>query len=233
MKSVKITNTKLKVSKLCYGTGPGKKIKNLYNLLLKSYDLGVNFWDTADCYGTEKIVGEAAKKVGRENVVIQTKIDAWTATDARKQIKAALRNLNTEYIDIMLLHHVHTPEEWKRRQGAFKELQKWKDKGIIKYIGFSTHSSPTVVENAPKEVDIILASIDENHLDHGTKEQMLKALKKQRNKGIIAMKVLGAGQHVNEYKKRMRFAKGLSYADCLVIGMLNEKELKQNVRTLS
>ena len=109
-----------------------------------------------------------------------------------------------------------------------------KARGIIKKnIGFSTHSSPEAVKKAPKDVDIILASINEKYIDHGTLPEMLSALKKQKSKGIIAMKLLGAGKHVKEYAKRMKFATSLKFVDSYNVGMANEKDLRQNVKYFS
>ena len=234
MKYMRLPNTKLNVSRLCFGTGQlSDKNPDDVNLLVKAYKLGVNFWDTADCYNTERTVGKAMKKIGRENIIVQTKTDAETAEEAGKSIKTSLKRLQTHYIDSVLLHHIHTPDEWKTRQPAFKQLLKFKKKGIIKAVGFSTHSSPTAIKNAPKQVDIILASINEKFIDHGTQQEMLSALKKQKSKALLAMKILGEGRDVKEYKKRMDFADKLPFICSLVIGMKNLKELKQNAKFLS
>ena len=224
---------KLKVSRLCFGTVRMKK--DDVNLLVIAYKNGVNFWDTADCYGTENMVGKAAQKVGRENVVIQTKTDAYTKAEAKKSTAKSLKELQTPYIDILLLHHIHTYEEWEKRQSAWNYLQELKDKGIVKYIGFSTHSSPKAVRKAPKEVEIILASIHENYIDHGTKQEMLEALEKQhkRGKGIIAMKVLGAGKHAKEYEKRIKEARRYKFLHSYNIGMKTSSDLTRNVRLFS
>jgi len=225
MKIVKLGKNWTNVSQLCYGTGALPRYIDSHKLLLKAYDLGVNFWDTADCYGTQKMVGLAQKKVGRENVVIQTKNDAFTKEEAKAIANKSFRELDTKYIDIMLLHHIITHEEWLQRQGAWNYLQELKDKGKVKYIGFSTHSSPEAVEKAPKEVDVILASIHPNYIDHGTKPEMLKAIEKQskKGKGIIAMKLLGAG------KDAIKEAKSYKFIHSYNMGMKTLSDLKKNV----
>jgi len=222
--------TKATVSQLCYGTGAMPRYQDSHKLLLKAYDLGVNFWDTADCYGTQKIVGLAAKKVGRENVIIQTKNDAFTRAEAKAIANKSFRELDTDYIDILLLHHIHTYEEWKQRQPAWNYLQELKASGKVKYIGFSSHSSPEAVSKAPKEVEVILASIHENYIDHGTKQEMLAAIEKQskQGKGIISMKVLGAGKNTKDYVKRIKEAKRYNFIHSYNIGMKSLSDLKKN-----
>jgi diketogulonate reductase-like aldo/keto reductase len=177
-----LKNTPLRqVSRLCFGTGMLKREKSDINLLATAFKKhGINFWDTADCYRTQKIVGAALKKVGRENIMIMTKIDAASEEAARKLIKRALSEIGTKYIDVVLLHGVESHEDFKRRKPALKVLLEHKNKGTIKAVGFSTHSSPEAVLKAPKEIDLILASINEARLDRGTKEEMMAALKSQK-----------------------------------------------------
>lgn len=228
MKYTNIKNTNIqRVSRLCFGTGFGKyKGHNLLVVAYKKY--GINFWDTADCYKSQKELGEALEIVGRDNIAIMTKVDSTTQADTKRLIKKALKEMKTHYIDIVLLHGIQNMADFKRRKPALKVLLDYKDKGIIKAVGFSTHSSPEAVKEAPKEIDIILASINEERIDRGTKEDMIEALKSQKKKGIIAMKVLGAGKHINQYKKRMDFAIKHKFIDCLNIGMKSEAEIKQN-----
>jgi len=228
MKYTTIKNTRIqRVSRLCYGTGLSRY--HGHRLLVTAYKkYGINFWDTADCYGTQKDVGKALKEVGRDNVAIMTKIDSTTETGARNKIKIALKEMKTKYLDIVLLHGIQGMADFARRKPALKVLLNYKNKGIIKAVGFSTHSSPKAVLKAPKEIDVILASISEARIDRGTKEEMIAALKSQKHKGIIAMKVFGAGKHIHEYKKRMNFAIKHKFIDALNIGMTNEREIKQN-----
>jgi aryl-alcohol dehydrogenase-like predicted oxidoreductase len=82
-------------------------------LLRKAYDLGVNFFDTAEAYGpytNEEIVGEALKPV-RDNVVIATKFGylsepGRTGPDSRPEhiravAEASLKRLDTDHIDLL------------------------------------------------------------------------------------------------------------------------------------
>lgn len=236
MKYNSLGNTDIKVSKLCYGTGTlsDKNPKDV-KLLLTAYKHGINFWDTADCYHTQKTVGKAAKKIGRKNIIIQTKIDSFKTKEAKKAIATALKELKTNYIDIVLLHHVDTLKEFSERMPAFKELQKLKKEGIIKAIGFSTHSVK-VAKKYRAKADVILSPIHELRIKRGTRKEMIHALKTQKNKGkaIIAMKVFGGKKNSHkDCKKRMQFARNLKFVDSFCIGMKDKKEIIQNAKFFS
>ncbi|MBT6149508.1 MAG: aldo/keto reductase, partial [Gemmatimonadetes bacterium] len=75
--------TGLTVSRLCFGTGTqgwqGRSdqsvlgVAGLARLLRFAYDQGINFWDTADQYGTHAHVAAALEGVGRQHVTITSK----------------------------------------------------------------------------------------------------------------------------------------------------------------
>ncbi len=119
-------------------------------------DLGVNFLDTADAYGTghnEILIGQAIKD-RRDQVVIATKfglsnvsVDAYTIPVngrpeyVRSACEASLRRLGVETIDLYYQHRVdpHTPIE--DTIGAMADLVK---AGKVKFLGLSEASSATI-----------------------------------------------------------------------------------------
>src|SRR5690554_4799580 len=115
--------TGIEVSKLCFGTGTsgwnGRSnqsalgVRGLADLLHYVYDLGVTFWDTADQYGTHAHVKEALKRIERSRVVIASKTCAEDAATAQSDIERFLREMDTDYIDIVLLHCL-TDADWPR-----------------------------------------------------------------------------------------------------------------------
>ena len=79
------------------GLGRGASIDECVDIVRTAIDLGVNFLDTAENYGTEEIVGEAAKKYQREDLVISTKAifrgdmaNPAVVTEILKQITATV-----------------------------------------------------------------------------------------------------------------------------------------------
>ena len=84
---VQVGNTGIEMSRMAMGTGTrgygGSSnqtrklgIKGVSDLLLAAYDEGINFWETADQYGSHPHVGTALKKVDRDKVVILTKTNS-------------------------------------------------------------------------------------------------------------------------------------------------------------
>jgi len=79
-------------------------------LVKHAYERGINFFDTADLYGTHAFLCDALKGIPREKFVIQTKI--WfmpqglpeVVTDAKAAVDRFRKELDTDYIDIVLLH---------------------------------------------------------------------------------------------------------------------------------
>lgn len=115
--------TGLSVSRLAFGTGYlGGPIATGARLLVQAYDLGVNFWDTSDDYGTHPHVARALREVGRQDVVVATKTYATTASGARRAVTKALRELRTDTVDVFLLHAVDSVDDLEAKRPAIRRL---------------------------------------------------------------------------------------------------------------
>ena len=126
---VTLGKTGIKLSRLAQGTGTigyqGSSnqtrklgISGLADLLRAGVDQGLTFWDCADGYGSHPHVREALKSVKREHVVIMTKSGATSESEMREHIDRFRRELNTDYIDILLLHAVMDPQ-WPAKKACF------------------------------------------------------------------------------------------------------------------
>ncbi len=102
-------NSKLRVSRLCFGSltiGPLQAnlgIAEGIAVIKTAFDMGVNFIDTAELYGTYDYIRKAVKG-RREDIIISSKCYAYTREGAEKSLKKALDELDTDYIDIFSLH---------------------------------------------------------------------------------------------------------------------------------
>ncbi len=120
MNYTNLGNTGLRVSVVGLGCGgpsrlgqrDGKSAAHSVRLVRKALDLGVNFLDTAENYGTEEIVGAAIRDVPRDRVVISTKKimpepgEPDPAGTVRAGVEASLKRLGTDYVDVFHLHGV-------------------------------------------------------------------------------------------------------------------------------
>ena len=110
-------------------------------------DNGINYLDTAFFYhggNSETLVGKAVKDGYREKTYIATKLPLGNVNceeDVEKIFNEQLAKLDVEYIDFYLLHAVNN-DSWENRVVKFNimpKLEKLKEQGKIKHIGFSFH----------------------------------------------------------------------------------------------
>ncbi len=129
------------------GLGRGKSHDHAVSIVRAAFDAGVNFFDTAEVYGTENAVGDAVSAIGRDKVVISTKsrvrFDDTMATAGRvvENLEQSLRALRTDYIDIYNLHAVITATYDHAVIEILPALQRAREQGKIRHIGI-TESPP-------------------------------------------------------------------------------------------
>ena len=103
---------------------------------------GINFLDSAVFYGhghSEELIGQAIKGYDREKLVLSTKQVAGRLTHetARETVESCLKRLDTDYIDVFL---VHWPNPNVDIAENMEELTKLKDAGLIRAIGVSNYT---------------------------------------------------------------------------------------------
>jgi 1-deoxyxylulose-5-phosphate synthase len=238
---VTLGRTGIKVSRLAQGTGTngvGKSSnqirkngnQGLADLLRAGVDNGVHFWDVADQYGTHPHVKLALKAVKREQVVILTKTHASTESEMRADLDRFRQEMGVDHIDIILLHMM-TSSDWpKQNAGAMTVLEDAKQKGIIRAHGVSCHDLGAMKTAAVTQwVDVDLARLNpaEVAMD-GTPQAIISVLKTMRanGKGVIGMKILGAGRLRDRIDECLQFALAQDGLDCFTIGCESQDEFK-------
>lgn len=110
-------------------------------------DSGINFIDTAVCYGSsEARIGQAIAH-RRGEFILATKCGCvpgkgmgddhiHTAANIRLGVEHSLRMMRTDYLDIVQIHRSLAPAEWEA-EGAMAELLKLKQEGKLRFIGMS------------------------------------------------------------------------------------------------
>lgn len=204
------------------------------DLILAALRQGVNFIDTAEGYKTYPHIRRALERFDGE-VIIATKSPAVTYADMEKSIELALSSLGREHIEIFLLHAARvTPAVFEDRAGAFQCLIDYKEKGILKAIGISTHVV-SVVERAAEipEVDIVFPIINKLGMGivGGSTEDMLQAIRKasEAGKGLYAMKALAGGHLITELKEAFDFVRQIPEISAVAVGMVQPEELEVNL----
>jgi aryl-alcohol dehydrogenase-like predicted oxidoreductase len=237
--TVMLGNTGIEVTRLAMGTGTNgvggtsnqdKKlgIKGLGDLLHYAYDQGVRFYDTADQYGTHPHVKDALQRVPRENVVVLTKTHATTAKEMWADLDRFRRELGTDYIDIMLLHCMMDGNWPERKKAAMEVLSQAREEGIIRAHGVSCHTLKALEAAAESDwVQVDMARFNPAGVamdaDVPTVTKVLKKMKDQ-GKGIIGMKVVGAGRLTKDIDKCLQYQLANEFIDTFTIGQESSEE---------
>ncbi len=113
------------------------------NYVAEAFDRGVNYFDVAPSYGNaEEKLGPAL--VGKRNsIFLACKTEKRTAKEAEAALHNSLKLLKTDRFDLYQLHGVTTVEEVETifaPGGAMETLLKAREKGFVRYLGFSAHS---------------------------------------------------------------------------------------------
>ncbi|MGH7872475.1 MAG: aldo/keto reductase [Candidatus Binatia bacterium] len=117
-------------------------------LVKQALDLGVNFLDTAQTYGTEPILGKAIAGVPRDRLVISTKKTLPPADHAHpeeevtKGLEQSLKLIGTDYIDIYHLHGVEPKDYLFARDRLMPVMRRLKEQGKIRFIGVTESFNP-------------------------------------------------------------------------------------------
>ncbi|WP_255412460.1 aldo/keto reductase [Dysgonomonas sp. Marseille-P4361] len=237
---VSLGNTGISMSRIGLGTGTigynhGSNqtrlgMDSFVNLARHAYDRGMSYFDMAESYGSHPYVGKAIKGLPRENITLCTKV--WTHPDGSDKIEAVektldrfRKDLDTDYIDILLMHCLMEGNWPETRKYYMDEFSKAKQSGILKSVGVSCHNWDAMAEAVDNPwVDVILARINPftTHMD-GTPEDVKNLLKKARDngKGIIGMKIFGEGKNTSdeERSKSLHFAINESNIHSMTIGL--------------
>ena len=126
-----------------------------YNSILYALQNGVRLIDTAYIYNNEEAVGKAVRnsKIDRKDIFIITKLYPNQYNNAEKAINDALKKLNVEYIDMMLLHHPGNNDV-----EAYKAIEKAIKEGKIRSAGLSNWYIKELKDFLPK-INIIPALV--------------------------------------------------------------------------
>jgi predicted aldo/keto reductase-like oxidoreductase len=253
----------IRTSVLGYGAGRSQETRLLYAAL----DNGINFLDTGRTYfrgNNEKMLGKALAGI-RKNVIIQSKmfvrpkIDGADAAEAfrkaRKEmeanLQASLRDLRTEYVDILLVHEALDVRVLKNDL-VMEFFDSAKKKGLIRAHGFSFHNGPEFYNclNESDFYDIIMAPF--NH-----KSSYVHSLSKlindwdrvfvetefekahQRNIGVVVMKTCSGGPYAPEgaaeptFGAAIRWVTDHPYIGVAIVAMSNLDEIAEAVKACS
>ena len=215
-------------------------------LLNRALDGGINFVDTADCYGdSEEKIGRALGN-RRKEFYLATKIDERDANGVRRKLERCLSRLNTDWIDLAFFHDVRG-SEYDRLfdSGGLETLEQAKMQGRIREIGISIHSSISMMRRAIDSGSFAALMIAYSAFDEDRLAADLLPTAHERGIGLIAMKPLAGGRLADRYPARrkrsfvdgeslaqasLRYVLSNAHITCAIPGMMELRELEENLR---
>src|SRR4026208_310558 len=205
MEFTTLGRTGLKVSVAGLGCGgPGRlgmrndpqTTNHAVALVRQAINLGVNFLDTAQNYGTEAVVGKAIAGTPRDRLVISTKKTLPPAdhsdpeAEVIKGLEQSLKLLGTDYIDVYHLHGVEPKDQAFAKNRLMPAMRRLKDQGKIRFIGvtegFVVDPSHTMLQESLKEKlwDVVMVGFS---LLNPSARKNLWPLTKTNGTGVLDM----------------------------------------------
>ena len=150
MEYTTLGKTGLKVSVVGLGCGGPSRLgmrdnadsqERAIGIVREAIDLGVNFIDTAQNYGTEGVVGKAMAGIPRDRIVISTKKtlpdpgQQRPEDEIKKGLEQSLKHLGTDYIDVYHLHGVEPKDYDFAREQLMPAMRRLREQGKIRFIG--------------------------------------------------------------------------------------------------
>jgi predicted aldo/keto reductase-like oxidoreductase len=204
-------------------------------ILNRYLDAGGNYIETAAEYGD----GESEQKIGivmaerRDECILATKCHVREKAEASKFIARSLKNLQTDHVDILFLHHVQTQDELDRilaPDGALRAAEAARDAGQVRFIGITNHGHPQLLMKALEvyPFDVIMTNF--NYLDRFNFpliEKELLPLAQERDVGIVGMKAVADGLLWRSAEVAFRYAWSLPI-HVMVAGMNTQAMQEQD-----
>ncbi|MCH8265213.1 MAG: aldo/keto reductase [Proteobacteria bacterium] len=214
--------------------------RELIALLDQARSLGINLLDTAPAYGSsEQRLGKLL--TDRQDWVICTKVGEeflngksfydFSETHVRHSIERSLRNLNTDYLDIVLVHSDGNDMHIIESTACLPTLMDLKEKGLIRAVGMSTKSLDGGLK-AVELSDLVMVTYNPSTTDDAEVIRYANSL----NKGVLIKKALNSG-HVatageNSIEKNLKFALTPAGVSSVIVGTINPEHLRENVESV-
>jgi aryl-alcohol dehydrogenase-like predicted oxidoreductase len=204
MDYVALGRTGLRVSVLGLGGGghsrlgqkTGATAAQSEAIVRRALELGVNFIDTAEAYGTEPLIGDVLRGVNRSDVVLSTKKSPLkdgrliTAAELAKGLEASLARLRTDWVDVYHLHGVRDEQYNAVVAELVPAMQRLRDQGKIRFLGiteaFGTDTGHAMLARAVQDLYWDVMMVGFNLLNQSARERVFTETQRQ-GIGVLCM----------------------------------------------
>lgn len=215
------------------------KEKEAVSLIQRAMDLGITYFESARIYsGSESYYGMALKERRRE-IFLASKSHERTGDGALKNLETTLKTMNTNYLDLWMIHDIRTPKDIDQifaPKGAIKAYESAKRNKLVRFVGISGHRNPTILSRVidlfPFDAVLMPVNPAEPHYWSFLSEVLPKA--QEKGMGILGMKTLSRGISIKIFgvesvKNFLRFALSQSISTA-VVGCDTIEQLEKNVQ---
>ncbi len=251
MQKIFLGNSSLQVSRVGLGTvklGRNQGVKypvafqlpsdqEIQTLLACAQELGINLLDTAPAYGSSEerlgklLIGARedwvlCTKVGEEFVDGQSEFN-FTKDAICNSVERSLKRLQTDYLDIVLVHSNGEDVRLIEEFTVFETLSGLKKKGLIRAFGMSTKTIAGGML-AVDQSDVVMVAYNPVEIA----ERPVIVYAQQKNKGVLIKKALASG-HVDQFSAQdpvqaaMNFIFSEPGVSSVIIGTLNPTHLRE------
>lgn len=186
-------------------------------ILDRAAELGINFIDTAECYGdhlSEKLIGDYLRRRDRQNWIVATKFghhfkqfmersDDFSAADVRLQLEASLRALRVEFVDLYQFHS--GPDDAFLKKELWTSLEAIRQEGKVRHLGLSILGKGSELQaSRAGEMGVEAIQVVYNRLDRRP-EQMYFPHAQRDRLGVLARVPLASGLLSGKYRQGVSF----------------------------
>jgi voltage-dependent potassium channel beta subunit len=252
MKYRRLGQTGLKVSEISLGSwltyGGSVDAEQATNTIHRAYDLGINFFDTANVYmrgEAERVVGQAIKSFPLNSYVLATKV-FWPMGEgpndrglSRKHIieqaNASLKRLDVDYVDLYYCHRYDPETPLEETLRALDDLVR---QGKVLYVGVSEWTAEQISEAMhladKKLLDRIVVNQPQYSMLYRKIENEVIPVSKKHGVGQVVWSPLAQGVLTGKYKKGAKPPKdSRATTDNKSIGNLLKEENLEKVEQLT
>lgn len=245
----------------CIGFGSGTRFCSIedesaaQSILERAFALGINYFDTAGSYTrrgierlSEKRLGEFSK-TRRKEIFLATKIDPRDRDGALRSVETSLKFLQTDYIDLIQIHSLSDLNDLDRigsANGVLAAIERLKEQKVSRFIGITGHNDGSAMAEALRrhDFDTVLMALNAAQSANPIAQRKMEPIPafeqsalpvaRQKNMGVLSMKVMGQGMLVGTGAGRATPAELLQFnlsqpVASVIIGCEQMAPLEQNV----
>lgn len=243
----KLGRTNMDVSEIGLGTEylNGQSRDTVVSVVHEAIDHGINYIDLLFAFADYRDHFGVAMKGKRDKLILTGHLGSveedgqykksTSKKDSRFYFEDLLKRLNTDYVDVLMIHNVNSPRIKELEQGGLIDLAlEMQQQGKARYIGMSGHLVPSSLKAVVSgKIDVLMFPVNVEKDTADGKADLLRGCS-DKNVGLVAMKPFAGGKLLESGKvtpvKCISYTLSQPGVSCLVAGVKDNKQLRESLR---